>query len=272
MKSSVKASIEDEIQKLTQLGVKIYWRLYLESTDITYDDPPIEEDDSYDVGEYQEYLKSNSENRDKIERLRKASGDIDDFSVNYEKFYTLSLKIVKSLSPERLDDFVKQYKDEKRKVVSVANYLISDAIVGYKHTYGNYDRSSALPRLKTQISILKAIKDNISNLINDIDTLVRADLFDSELESAAHLLSRGHGRASGAVAGVVLETHLANFAERHGYNSRKKHSTIADYNEFLKSEGIIEITTWRRIQSLGDIRNLCDHQKAGNQAKKMLKI
>jgi hypothetical protein len=47
----------------------------------------------------------------------------------------------------------------------------------------------------------------------------------------------------------------------HSIKSRKKHPTIADMNDLLKSDTVIDIPTWRQIQRLGDIRNLCDHNR-----------
>ena len=44
-------------------------------------------------------------------------------------------------------------------------------------------------------------------------------------------------------------------------NISKKAPTIADYNENLKTSSVIDIPTWRFIQLLADIRNLCDHNK-----------
>ena len=40
----------------------------------------------------------------------------------------------------------------------------------------------------------------------------------------------------------------------------KKNPTIADYNDKLKDVAYDTIE-WRRIQRLGDLRNLCDHNK-----------
>lgn len=41
----------------------------------------------------------------------------------------------------------------------------------------------------------------------------------------------------------------------------KKNPSIAELNESLKNSEVYETTTWRKIQHLGDIRNLCDHNK-----------
>lgn len=41
----------------------------------------------------------------------------------------------------------------------------------------------------------------------------------------------------------------------------KINPTISDLNNPLKKEGIYDLPTWRQIQVLGDIRNLCVHNK-----------
>ena len=49
--------------------------------------------------------------------------------------------------------------------------------------------------------------------------------------------------------------------DNHGTKIRKKSPTIADLNNILKESEVIEIVTWRYIQHLADIRNLCTHDK-----------
>ena len=70
----------------------------------------------------------------------------------------------------------------------------------------------------------------------------------------------GFLRASGAICGVVLEKHFAKVCDNHNITIKKKNPTIADYNDNLK-DVIYDTIEWRRIQRLGDIRNLCDHNK-----------
>ena len=86
-------------------------------------------------------------------------------------------------------------------------------------------------------------------------------MFDSEIESARELCKRGFYRAAGAICGVVLEKHLKQVAESNGLSLRKKNPAINDYNQLLKDNDIIDTSTWRYIQRLGDLRNLCDHAK-----------
>jgi hypothetical protein len=91
--------------------------------------------------------------------------------------------------------------------------------------------------------------------------LVQADLFDSELDSAKELNKNKFTRGAGAIAGVVLEKHLGQVLTNHNLKSTKKNASISDYNDILKSSEVYDTPTWRKIQHLGDIRNLCDHNK-----------
>ena len=91
--------------------------------------------------------------------------------------------------------------------------------------------------------------------------MLQADIFDSELEAARELAKKGFVRGGGAIAGVVLEKHLGHVCKMHNLKSRKKHLTISDYYQLLKENEIIDTAKWRFIQHLGDLRNLCDHNK-----------
>jgi hypothetical protein len=91
---------------------------------------------------------------------------------------------------------------------------------------------------------------------------VQADLLDSELDEADELAKNKFTRAAGALAGVVLEKHLAQVCDDHAIKVTKKAPGISDFNDLLKAANVIDVTTWRSIQHLGDIRNLCDHSKA----------
>ena len=104
----------------------------------------------------------------------------------------------------------------------------------------------------------------------DIRQLVQADLFDSELDAAKELLKSGFIRAAGAITGVVIEKHLSQVCNNHNITFRKKNLTINDYNQELKNNEIIDMTEWRRIQFLGDIRNLCDHNKKEEPTKEQV--
>ncbi len=98
-------------------------------------------------------------------------------------------------------------------------------------------------------------------MLFDMRQLIQADLFDSELDAARELNKSGFRRGAGAISGVILEKHFAQVTTNHKLSTRKKHPSIGDYNDVLKNAGVIDVPTWRQIQYLGDIRNLCDHHK-----------
>jgi hypothetical protein len=117
-------------------------------------------------------------------------------------------------------------------------------------------------RFSTQLKILKAVSGRFESSLFDIRQLVQADLFDSELDAARALVKHGFLRAAGAMAGVVLEKHLGQVTSNHKVTLRKQHPAISDFNEALKAANILDIPTWRLVQRLADIRNLCDHSKS----------
>ena len=186
------------------------------------------------------------------------------FNIAYEIWYSEALQFVKKFIPERTADFIALYKNEKRKEVTHLTYTISDAIIGLVTSRAGEiitDSKSALPKMLQQISILRSAKKLIDSVIYSMDFSIRADLFDSELDAAEGLIKSGFLRAAGAMCGVVLEKHLHQVCVQHGIVLKKKSPTINDYNEELKNAAVIDLPTWRHIQLLGDLRNLCCHNK-----------
>jgi hypothetical protein len=187
------------------------------------------------------------------------------FRIEYERWYSESLAVVRQLLPDRAANFVSYYeKPKNRKEVLYGNYVVQDYMQGLvvKSSVGTIvvDKSAALPQYKQQVSILKAAYARFESSLFEIRQLVQADLFDSEIEAARELLKNKFLRAS-AIAGVVLERHLQQVCDDHSVRIMKKNPSISDLNELLKANGVIDIPQWRHISLLGDLRNLCDHNK-----------
>jgi hypothetical protein len=186
-------------------------------------------------------------------------------SAAYQRWYSEALACVTQLLPDRIDDFVSYYKPLKpRKELHWKNYTMSDYLIAatvYNATTHQWyiPTNSALAAIYNQYSILEGIFSRFESTLFDIRALVHADLLDDELAAADELNKHGFSRGGGAVAGVVLEAHLAAISERHGVKSSKT-ATIAPLNDALKKESVIDVATWRFIQHLGDIRNKCDHK------------
>jgi len=184
--------------------------------------------------------------------------DFQYFLYNYESWYTKSLLLIKQILPFRLEDFTIRYRNSKRKEINAETYTTSDALL----LLGNQNCKIlyALMPLSQQIEIVKACRLSFESEIYSIQSLLQADIFDSEIDSAKHLLKKGFLRAAGAICGVVIEKHFSEVCNNHNISLKKKSPTIADYNDVLK-DNIYDTIEWRRIQRLGDLRNLCDHNK-----------
>lgn len=233
-----------------------------------------------DSGELQNAISAECEPKRFAAEVSKKLGDkaesflqaLPDFGDNYQRWYSESIVVIKSLLPDRLDDFVRLYEKPKgRKSISHENYVIEDYLQNLQVTNGIGDvvvsRSSAIPRFIQQRNILRAAAARFESALFDIEQLARADLFDSELDAATELNKKGFMRGAGAMAGVILEKHLGLVCSNHGVKVKKKDPSINDLNQALYDAAAIEVKDWRFIQHLADLRNLCDHKKPKDPSK-----
>ena len=225
------------------------------------------------MGKYDDLKKVIDELVSTGEKLYKSLGRMDNgdfkdfryFLFNYEIWYTKALSVVNQISPSRVQDFVLLYKDEKRKELSTDTYTVSDALRGSTRR-DRYSPLNAQVCVFRQNEMLRACLELLESKIYDMQLILQADIFDSELEAAKHLLKMGFDRAAGAICGVVLEKHFSKVCENRKITLRKKSPTIADYNDALKDVAY-DTVEWRRIQRLADIRNLCDHSQSREPEK-----
>lgn len=188
------------------------------------------------------------------------------FKREYQSWYSESLVLIKQLLPDRLADFVRLFeKPKNRKTIEYGNYVIEDYLQSLKVTSGFGEKKvgpeAAYSQFDQQLNILKSIERRFESSLYDIRQLVQADLFDKELGAAKELNKNNFFRGAGAIAGVVLEKHLAQVLINHNIKISKKTPSISDLNDSLKSSEVYDTPVWRKIQHLGDIRNLCDHNK-----------
>jgi hypothetical protein len=238
-----KARFNADLSKLVELGEKMIADLYIHASE-------------------REGIQLKKQTQAK--KLVKGS-----FSSNYQRWYTEAQAVVAQLIPARLDEFNMLYRaDSRRKTFDVSTYSIQDWVTGVRARKNQYtgelpfdDLGVVIMRFQTQLEILKAARARFESSLLEIRQLLQADLFDSELDAARELLAKGFLRGAGGIAGVVLESHLAQVAVDHSIPLRKKHPSISDLNDALKQGQVIEVPSWRAIQRLADLRNLCDHRK-----------
>jgi hypothetical protein len=190
--------------------------------------------------------------------------------MDYQKWYSRCLPVVRQLLPDRYSEFCEQYKQDKRKEITYNTYTIADYMIGLQITrLGEpvFDTLSAFSsKFQLQLTILHSALTRLDSVLNDIAGVLQAQIFDSEIEAAEELLRKKHLRAAGALGGVTIEAHLGRVAANHQLTVTKKDPSIGDLNELLKAKDVIDIPAWRHIQRLADIRNICVHAKGREPA------
>jgi hypothetical protein len=212
---------------------------------------------------YFSLLKELDMGDDKVKKML-AEAQLPSFAKEYDRWYSEALEVIKQILPDRVDDFRQLYKNERRRDIDNSTYTISDFLTGITVSRGFetvVDRTAVVPKFQQQQNILKSAEGRFESSLYEIRQILQADLFDNELEAARELVSKGFVRGAGAVAGVVLEAHLGEVCGRHNVRVQKKNPKVSDLNDALKNAGVIEVATWRFIQHLADLRNLCDHKK-----------
>ncbi len=143
-------------------------------------------------------------------------------------------------------------------------YVIQDYLKGVapnRSVHPDFNtRDQVVRGLYNQATLIHSLSERIDSILANLEVELATELRDNELAIAKHLAALSL-RASGALAGVIIESHLQSVAQNHGIKIAKKHPTIADLNDPLKNAGVIQTATWRKITYLGDLRNLCSHKK-----------
>lgn len=205
-------------------------------------------------------------NKDLKETKKKIKKSLEN---SYQRWYSEATSIIRQLMPERLNEFESFYlADPKRKSLDATSYKIQDWLMGFRampHQYTGEkpfdDFAAVIMRFNVQLQILKSVEARFESSLFDIRQLVQADLYDSELEGSKDLLKKGFLRGAGVIAGVILEKHLSQVCSNHKITIRKKNPAISDFNDLLKKNKVIDVPNWRFIQRLGDVRNLCSHNR-----------
>jgi len=179
----------------------------------------------------------------------------------YQQWYSAARIILVKNQPSRLDEFDAAYSPTGKEAELGIKQLLAKKHVTKDEQFRLMDLVNA------QFDILAAVPSHLRFSMYDIELTAYSVLMDDEVGAARHLLSRGFLRAAGALAGVILERHLKNLLRKHTpsikYNEK---ATLSQLNDLCK-DAVYDIVTWRKIQHLTDLRNLCDHDKKREPTK-----
>ncbi len=185
---------------------------------------------------------------------------------NYQVWFSKSNKIVELLLPERYQEFKEYYSTDK-----IQSYLdkikIKLFLSGFFYEEKEAEKKSIKTLFSQQIAILKSCKEILNSKFNNIQYEMFIELNETELDTAKSLI-KINLRASGCIAGVVLEKYLKSLLNKYNPNHGKKDNELSlnVINELLK-EKAYDTKTFKNIQYLSDIRNLCDHDKKDSEGK-----
>src|SRR5437773_10589453 len=96
------------------------------------------------------------------------------FAESYQSWYSEARAVIRQLLPDRLADFIRHYEKPKpRKELTAESYRIEDYLQGLSVTRG-FDKEkvvgpdAAIPHLRQQLAILKAVKARFESSRFDI--------------------------------------------------------------------------------------------------------
>lgn len=147
-----------------------------------------------------------------------------------------------------------------------------------KSIFMNRLHSNSYQVLYELIGVIEAIKYEIQNgLLDDINSLLQAEIFADFLEMSEYLLNEGYKDAAAVIIGSVLEDTLRKIADKNGIsttNEKGKKLTIEPINVELTKSEVYNQLVKKQITSWADLRNNAAHGHFDgyniNQVKDML--
>ena len=193
--------------------------------------------------------------------VRSESLDPRDVNERYQLWYTQTLRLVERVLSERRREFEGYYRtdqDGRDQSATIAAILGSpsrprataekrEALAGLFDP--GLEQATFLQLLGMQLAILASAAPPL---------LPEQRCSDRELQAARLLLSKGRRRAAGAVAGVVLESHLLKVAQRHDLVlSERDSSSLPRLSRSLRKAGVCGSARSRQIERLAELGDAC---------------
>ncbi len=112
----------------------------------------------------------------------------------------------------------------------------------------------------TITGVLIALRDAVAHgLLTSLESRLRANIHEDFLTQSLDLLNAGYHVAAMVLIGGVIEDHLQKLVIQE--LTLPKQGSISKYNDILRNNNVYNQPMWRRIQSVGDLRNDAAHGK-----------
>lgn len=148
------------------------------------------------------------------------------------------------------------WKVKARNLLSIACGNDSEHYKDFKKLEGPQSFRDSWQESQQLRAVLQAAQEDFEGgYITTLRAIVQAEVYDSEIDQARGLLSRGYHVPAAVVAGVVLETAIRQLCANRGIVAGKLDKMNAD----LCKAGLYTLLVQKRITALADIRNNAAH-------------
>jgi hypothetical protein len=174
------------------------------------------------------------------------------------------LRVLSKSAPQRDDDVPdpsQERLDDKLEASSATKTSMGIEILQNGETIASV-RMTFLTRLSHQLRMLNSVRHGLEYVLADLQSALYGEVGDHILATAYTLFHRGQHRAAGALAGVLLEIHLAKVATKYRVTIAPTSSGLATLNTALKRGGMYDAAVWRFIDSLGALGHACVYAPA----------
>lgn len=214
-----------------------------------------------------------------IEGLRLDGPDRPDMPaliIFYEAWYTKALNIVQNLIPDRLEDFVSAYKQNRTAPPTFSNYSIQDYFLGIKvekSSIAEFNPGRLFKQLVLrQAGILSSAlrSQTVSEAVSE--SVSQENFYRRAFEQAEKLFQIGKTRPAGVFAAIVIDNYLRWLWKKRNLNINDKEFSLAEINDYLHKFQTYKEVTHIRIQSLIPTTEACLDPEKKPPSKKEIEL
>ena len=200
--------------------------------------------------------------------------DLPQLTIKYETWYTNALRVVQNLIPERLEDFVSAYKNNRSGAIGYSTYTIQDYLLGIKvdrSSKADFNSALLFERLTLrQAGILNSALQTKPVSANTSENPFQEEFYERALDKAQKLFEMGQLVPAGVLAGTVLENYLKWMCRRRNIKINEELLSTEEMNDSLYKFQTYKHTTWLRIRGLIPLADACLDPKKKNPPPKKI--